>query len=262
MKNEASAYTPILIATVMLWATVAIAFPHYQYYLDPDSTSYLTIARRYASGDYAKAINGLWSPWACWLTALLMKLGLSPVPAAVIVNTAGANGFLLMTGLLLKRFGATIKQQWLYLLPFALFLCFAVYWQLFDDLWQCFFLLIILRLYLHKDFTTKPALWISAGIVAAFALFAKAYSLPFFVLTTTVAAFLFTGRNIWKTILITGISTTVCVIAALPWIFALHSKYGMWTASTAGGLNLSWYLVGHPVWKDWVRVLLPPRLPR
>jgi hypothetical protein len=32
----------------------------------------------------------------------------------------------------------------------------------------------------------------------------------------------------------------------------------MWTTSTAGTLNTSWYLVGHPYWKQGINLLLPP----
>src|SRR6185312_3415388 len=44
---------------------------------------------------------------------------------------------------------------------------------------------------------------------------------------------------------------------SFPWISALHEKYGIWTTGTAGSLNTSWYLVGHPYWKD-VDVFIPP----
>jgi hypothetical protein len=51
------------------------------------------------------------------------------------------------------------------------------------------------------------------------------------------------------------------VVVSMPWILALHGKYGIWTTSTSGSLNMSWYLVGHPHWKPDIHLLLPPAYP-
>ncbi len=51
------------------------------------------------------------------------------------------------------------------------------------------------------------------------------------------------------------------VLCSIPWIWALHNKYGIWTTSTSGSLNMSWYLVGHPYWKEGIGALLPPAYP-
>ncbi len=64
-------YSPFPVSALLMSVVLWLIYPHYQYYIDPDGTAYLTIAQRYANGDYAQAINGYWSPWACWLTALL-----------------------------------------------------------------------------------------------------------------------------------------------------------------------------------------------
>ena len=94
-----------------MWTVLYIIYPNYQYYIDPDGTAYLTISRRYAEGHYVQAINGYWSPWSCWLTALLMKAGIAAIPASVIINTAGATGFLFITQSLFRRFDMIKKLQ-------------------------------------------------------------------------------------------------------------------------------------------------------
>ena len=65
-------------------------YPFYKYYIDPDGTAYLTISNRYAVGDFANAVNAYWSPWSCWFTALLIKGGVMPIPASVIINSLGS----------------------------------------------------------------------------------------------------------------------------------------------------------------------------
>ncbi len=83
-----------MLPALLMCLVLFIIYPHYQYYVDPDSTAYLTISKRYATGDFHRAINGYWSPWSCWLTAGLIKPGLAAIPAGVIINSIGALGFL------------------------------------------------------------------------------------------------------------------------------------------------------------------------
>lgn len=245
---------------MLMWIVLYFIYPNYQYYIDPDGTAYLTISRRYAEGHYIQAVNGYWSPWSCWLTALLMKQGLSAIPASVIINAIGATGFLWVTQSLFTRFGVERKLQWQLNGALVVFLCYAVFYQSFDDLWECFFLLASLCILLADGFTSKPSLWVANGAVGALAYFAKAYAFPFFILNTVCCSFLLSNnKRQWLSISATSIMVMLVVIA--PWIYALHFKYGIWTTSTAGPLNTSWYLVGHPFWRDGIAQLLPPAYP-
>jgi len=258
MKQTTIKYAPFLVSAVLAWVVLYIIFPYYRYYIDPDATSYLTIAARYAAGDFQKAVNGLWSPWACWLTALLMKAGMQPVTAGIVVNAAAGTGFMFIAQSLFLRFSLPVFTQWVFSGTLAVFVCFAVFWQTFDDLWQCFFMLAILRIIIADGFANRPGLWVAIGMVGALSYFAKAYSVPYFVLSVICCAWLLTGRNVFATVKIVAVSTIVMLACSFPWLYAIHDKYGIWTTSTAGGLNMSWYLVGHPEWKESINVLLPP----
>jgi hypothetical protein len=104
----------------------------------------------------------------------------------------------------------------------------------------------------------KPVLWVSIGAIGGFAYYAKAYSLPFFVLNTAVCTWFLSGKNFKKWMRVMTVSVLVILAFAFPWMYALYTKYGIWTTSTAGALNMSWYLVGHPEWKEGIDILLPP----
>ncbi|MES2703941.1 MAG: hypothetical protein V4649_14975 [Bacteroidota bacterium] len=254
-------YTPFFSSALLMWVVLYIIYPHYQYYIDPDGTAYLTISRRYANGDIQRAINGYWSPWSCWLTAGLIRLGLQPIPSSVVINTLGATGFLFISQSFFLRFSLARTMQWLFDLTLVVFLCYAVFWQSFDDLWECFFLLSVLRIMLAARFAERPALWVAIGFIGTLAYFAKAYSFPFFILNTLCCTWLLTGKDWKRSLTISVVAIATMVVCSLPWIWALHSKYGIWTTSTAGTLNMSWYLVGHPVWKEGIDLLLPPPYP-
>jgi hypothetical protein len=250
-------------SAILLCLLVYGLYPFYRYYVDPDATGYLTVARRYVEGDYLTAVNGYWSPWSCWLVALMEKythMGL--MPAAVRVNTWGAIGFLFITHSFLVFFGIRKGLLWMTELMLAVFLSYAVYGQLFDDLWECFFLLSILRIMLREDFKRNWWLWVTIGFIGTLAYFTKAYAFPFFILNTTVCAFFITGarkkENRLQWLKICAVSIAVMIAGSLPWIYALHLKYGEWMTATAGKLNLSWYVVGHPYWKEGITHLVPP----
>jgi hypothetical protein len=241
---------------------LVVAYPYYQYYIDPDATAYLTLAKRYAEGDYAKAINGYWSPWAIWLTALLIKAGTASFKAAIMVNAVGALGFLYISHSLMLFF--SLRRDAVYLLTVALsfFLLYAVFWQSFDDLWECFFLLLVLRIILTDCFIHRPLLWIAAGVFGALAYLAKAYALPFFILEIACCTWLINRQgkssNKLQWLKAAGVCIFTMLLVSAPWIYLLCQKYGVWTTGTAGSLNMSWYLVGHPYWRDDIQALLPP----
>lgn len=249
---------PIWVSAALFSIVVYFIFPLYQYNIDPDGTSYLTIAARYAAGDYTTAVNGLWSPWACWLTALLIKFGMAAIPASIIINSVGAIGFLFMSDAIFRKFTFSSAVRWFFNLSLVVFLVFAVFWQSFNDLWQAFLLLAVLRIMMSGQYTLKPLLWVATGLLASVAYYAKAYSLPFFMLNTVCCAWLLSSGNkvLWAKMVV--IPIVVLIICAFPWMSVLHSKYGIWLASTAGPLNMSWYLVGHPYWKDGIDILVPP----
>jgi hypothetical protein len=255
-------HSSVIVATALLVAILYCVFPFYQYYIDPDATAYLTLAKRYAEGDFLKAVNGYWSPWAVWLTALLMKAGMAPFSAAIVVNGAAAIGFLFVSHSLFVFFDIKKGVRWLYELALVVFLVYAVFWQSFDDLWECFFLLVLFRTLIRNDFEARPLLWILTGVLGALAYLAKAYALPFVLLEIVCCSFLLIREkgsgNGKKWIRIAAVCMCVTLLLSSPWFYLLYEKYGKWMTGTAGSLNTSWYLVGHPYWKESIGQLLPP----
>lgn len=255
-------YKPFFISTVLLAVVLVIIYPYYQYYVDPDATAYLTIVKRYVAGDYERAVNSYWSPWSCWLTAVLVKAGFGLFPAAIIVNAIGATGVLVISQALFVRFSLQRGMQWLLQVTLSLFLCYAVFKQTFDDLWMHFFLLTSLYLLLSERYKNSRALWVLNGALGAAAYFAKAYALPFFILNLICCGFIITNgwqkTNLRNWLVMSAIPITVMLVCSAPWLYLLHAKYGVWMASSVGRLSTSWYLVGHPVWKEGIDVLLPP----
>lgn len=250
-----------LPALILLLGTYLL-YPYCQFYIDPDAIAYLTVAKHYAVGDIPKAVNGYWSPWSCWLTALLIKMNFTPFTSAIVVNTVGALGFLWASQFLFLRYSKQVKLNYLLSVTFSCFIVYAVYKQSFADLWYCCFLMILILLITKEHFIKNIGQWILAGLLCCLAYYAKAYALPFGLLSISVVVFLqmkaqqmFSFNN-WATIFFTV--TISCFLFASPWLWMLYHKYGIVTTGTAGSLNLSWYLVGHPYFKSGIDLLLPP----
>lgn len=257
MKNISAAFY-WLLSSLLLLVLVVVLYPLCRYGLLPDDVACLAIVRRYATGDLHNAINAYWSPLSCWLSALLVKGGMALIPAAVTVNTAAGLGVLLAAHLLFRFFEVERRLQGGMQAVLAIFLAYAVYVQLFADLWEVFFLLLQLRLLLDERFLRNKSWWVWYGCLGGLAYYAKAYAFPFFLLQTAVIGWLRfkEHRRQWPAMMI--VCCGVMLAWALPWIWLLHERYGRWMTSSAGDLNLSWYLVGHPYFKEEIGMLLPP----
>lgn len=253
----------VMVPAILLCALVWFFWRYFQYYIDPDAISYLNITQRYIDGDYAHAINAFWSPMGYWLTAVLVKCTGWPLFAsAIIINTLPALGIVISGQLLFQRFRHAATERWCFGLMSAVFWAYATYYQSFTDAWQFFFLIVGLLILLRRDFTKSPLQWVIIGLIAALSYYGKAYSFYFFplmILIVSAMTLRSEGRLSLKTMLpVMLVSVGIMMAAIAPWIYLIHQKYGIWTSSTAGKLNMSWWLVGTQEFREGVTVLVPP----
>src|SRR4051812_16710957 len=65
----------------------AFFYPYLCYYVDnPDTLSYITVAQKFASGNFAEAINGYWSPLICWLLVIPLKFRADAITAFKVLQ--------------------------------------------------------------------------------------------------------------------------------------------------------------------------------
>lgn len=257
------AVLPFIAAFLFFAISVYGLWPYYQYYIDPDAVSYLSLAKDYLQGHTDAAVNAYWSPLGIWLTALWAKVSGWPLFAsAIFVNALGAWGALMSSQALFHHFRKNNWERWCFGLSMALFWCYVVFMQSFDDAWQVFFLTIGLFIILSKNFEKKVLLWILVGIIGALSYLSKAYSFYFFPMMIVAATIIIIkpkNKLHWKKVIhIVLVSEFILLLCSFPWLWLLHQKYGFWTASTAGSLNMSWGLEGTYNLKKGISILLPP----
>lgn len=252
-----------LFPLLLLCAGVFLLWPYYRFYIDPDAISYLTLVDSYLAGDYQHAVNAFWSPMGCWATVLVVKLtGLPLFAAAITANTLPAAGMVILGQALFHRFRYNAWERLCFGIMSALFWTYTVYFQSFTDIWQFFFLTLGLLILLQPSFTRRPLLWVLLGLVAALSYFSKAYSFYFFpLMILVVSGMQLRGAGVFSWGLLFRIclvSVGVMMLAAAPWLWLIHEKYRIWTSSTAGKLNFSWWLAGTQELRPDISVLVPP----
>lgn len=263
LNKRDSGFKYYFISIILLPLTIILLFPYLQYYIDPDATSYFTIIKRYLENDTAGAINAFWSPMGIWLTVLCIKLTALPhFIAALIVNGLASLATLLTSQYIFHHIRTNKLERICFAISFSLFWAYATYQQLFTDIWQYFFILLSMTIIFKKDFTSKLGLWVVLGILGALAYYSKAYAFYYFPLM--VFSILFLKTKIEKnvpikkaTIIFITVTLTMYVLT-IPWIYLLYQKYGFITSSTSGNLNLSWWLIGRPIYPEHIKILVPP----
>jgi len=255
---------PLLVSIGLLILLFAAGYRYFQYFIDPDGVNYLTIARRYATGDYLRAVNGLWSPFSPWLIALCMRQGIDAITAAHFLNLGAAIFALCGMFFLFRRFKVPDKIVNAFMVALPVFLWYSIYKQLFDDLWQVGFLLFYLLLVLSKDFLLRWWKWILCGVLVTLAFYAKTYSFYFVLLHLPVTIFMLSKkehRPFKKSISLLVMVVVTFMVLVAPWLHLMHEKYGQWTLSNAGALNTSWSLTGHKTFKEGITYIVPPSFP-
>ncbi len=249
----------LLLAALLFCGFFLISFPYFRYFVDPDAVAYLTMAKRAAAGEPWRLVNALWSPLHPTLVAICVKLGLGALAAAQATNALAC--LLILAGgfSLFRRNNMSSETGLPLLLALSVFLVYALFRQLFCDLWQIALLLFYLNIITTTSFLRKPLLWLLAGLLMALAAYAKIYSFYFLLLHFPVSVWVLSRSKKeslrWQPLL-AGLATML--ILMMPLAFLMHQKYGFWGFSKSGALNTSWTLVGHKTLRSDIHALIPP----
>lgn len=232
-----------------LYLIVAISvYPYYKYYIDPDGTSYIGIAKKYHDGNFRDAINGFWtSPMISWLIALLLFLPVNAITAAKIAGVIIGFADLIGIFFLVKRFELPVWMNNLFLLASVILIICWIQTGVAVDLLLLPFLCFYFSIIFKKDFFDNPKNSIWCGILGALAYFAKSYAfvffIPHFLLFNVFHFFKDKNPNRLKTFRRSLLTAYIVFFLACGWWIGFISyKYGKLTYSIAGEINFSMLL--------------------
>jgi len=249
-----------LLAAIFFIILFFYLFPWYQFIINPDGISYINVAQRISRGEYYYSLNGCWSPLSSWILVPFIKAGFDPVLSLKYINGILGLLSLFCCNALINKFNIhnTLKK----ILPFfiVVILIYYVFYELCADLLQLFFILLYLNLVLSKNFIENNYKIIFAAAMGAFAYYAKAYNLPFFLAHFSLATFILLKKNKktnFTKVLVKkiAIAFTTFILLVSPYIITLSHKYGFATISNASKLNISWVLTNGASGMDSKRIM-------
>ncbi|MBU3677258.1 MAG: hypothetical protein FGM54_08800, partial [Chitinophagaceae bacterium] len=232
------------------------------YMLDSDAVAYLTVAERVGRGEYIQSINGLWSPLNSWLLLLFSHENMNFFYRAQLWNLLIGGILLIQTWMLMRLFQVKWLVAVMHQFALSVVMVYLVYYQVFADLLQCVFLMSYLLYWQFRAYKNTVPDAVFIGLIIGFGFYAKAYTWVFFVLHFALMQFYlcFQKKQTFKQGLVRYILAVVTSVSVmLPWIIALHQKYGVWTITgLAGKLNMSWYINSGKTFKPDIKLLIPP----
>ena len=252
---------------VLLYAALCIfLLSPFKEIIDPDDTAYLKIADRYVSGDWERAINGMWSPLNSLIGALFISwTGIKGIMMFKYLNIAFGVICMISVRSLLQKSGVSSRYHFLALLGLVPFFAYATYGELAADWLQCTVLMLYINLICSKKYPEKFIYPVLCGIIGALAYYAKYYNFHFFWLHFILANLFWfykqddkrLQKKFWSW---TATGLVLLVACSIPWILLIHHKYGFYKLNYTGVFDLSWSLDQQVLTKH-TKALLQPTLP-
>ncbi len=223
---------------------------YYQYYLSEDGVSYISIAKKYISGDFSNAVNGYWGPLYSWLLIPFLFFGSTPQYAVYSAKIMSLIiGFFTITGVRLLSYRFEMNEEIRIVILFSLIpivLSFSLSLITPDLLLAC-----VLVYYLNIIFDTKyydrPFNGLLCGVMGAIAYLSKSFAFPFFISHFFLFNFFHYIENKTKKrkmMVLRNLLLGFIIFLAVSsiWIGTISNKYGKITIGTAGEYNYA--LVG------------------
>ena len=218
-----------------------LAHSWYRFQINPDATSYVSIAEKYARFDFRHAINGYWGPLLSWLLVPFIWLHINPLFGGKFITILAAAAIIFLTKHLGEEELSFDKTLSLYLV--AGLSPTLIYWAVTSSITPdlLFVAVLLLEFVFLLRVINKESLVniISVGILGALLYYTKSIGFylflgQIFVIYGYLTYLNHSYANNLKTVAkILGIFA-FCVV---PMILALSFKYHSPTISTTGTYN-------------------------
>lgn len=218
----------------------AVLLPAFRYQINPDGVSYIAVARKYAAGDFAHAVNAYWGPLYCWLLAPLLKAGIDPLLAAKIVSLLTGLPALFGVWRVARNLGVPEPRAAAVTATAVPILLYLAYAFITPDLLSVSLVLLYVAHVSRPDLLLSGRAAVVTGLLGGIGYLAKAYVMWFFAghLLVVTAVWLL-ARPAPPRAVLRHAALALAAFAAVagPWFAALSAKYGHFTAGSSGSFN-------------------------
>ena len=230
ITKASKAHWPVIaLCVAMLAVGLPLIFTLFSYQLNPDATSYFSIAEKYARGDIRSALNGYWGPVLSLLLVPFVWAGVPLIIAGKSLALVVAVAILVTCYAYLRRLRA---PNWLVLLGCLALAPTLLIWSVTEPITpDLLFALLLLWLVIGLDqFSQQPTrkTGIVLGALGAGLYFTKGIGFYIFLALTGIAAL----RQWWLTkpslkVLWRQYAPALVVFACLiaPFVLAISYKY-------------------------------------
>lgn len=231
----------IAIGLLLIAAAAILSASDIRYYVNPDATSYFSIAEKYAHWHLHPAINGYWGPLLSWLLVPFVWLHVDlAVAARVLSAILGAAAGLLSYLFLLKR-GASRRIATAVATMVALTIVnSAVFGPITPDILLAFLLFSLTYVIASWLDSPSPRRAVLVGTIGALMYYAKSIGLFFFIGVLVISGlWLWKGmkKSSWSIAKLFWPVVTTTIVLLLPFVVLISEKYHGLTINTAFAYN-------------------------
>lgn len=246
-EKKSNAEPTCFLLAVISYLIIGVSVLHYyQYQINPDGITIISVAQKYMRGDFKNAVNGCWGPLFSWLLIPFLAAKIIPLSAVKILNLLlGFFSFFAIRALADKMELGGIEKCITYFVLVPLMLYFA-YFLITQDVLFVLMLIMYFNYMFRDDYPESPLNGLLCGFFGSLAYLAKNYGFPFFLLhffIMNALRYLSSNSVLRKKIIKNFLSGFLIFIFICGlWIAAISTKYGELTYSVAG--KLEWMSIG------------------
>lgn len=235
-----------LIFVLIIYLLLGLFFlNYYQYIINSDAVSYISIAKHYVSGNYPDAINGYWGPLLSWLLIPFLFFGSNP-----FYSLYSARILSLIIGIFtiigIRRLSYRFEMDevirtiiLISMIPIVLY--FSLNLNVSPDLLVICLLIYYLSIIFDPKYTNNSYNAVYCGIIGALAYLSKSYVFPFFIAHFLLfnTYYYFKGFKVEKQKLMKNFFLGISIFLVISglWVGIISDKYGHLTIGTAGEYN-------------------------
>jgi hypothetical protein len=237
-----SSFSSHLFAIAIYLALGLLLLKYFNYIWAKDEICYISIAQKYARGEFRLAPNAFWPPMLSWLLAVPIFLGVPPALAAKLLPLLiGVFTYFAVRSLSYTfNIGHTLRTVILYSLIPILLYCSLIHFT--PDLLLVGLLTAYFSVILSSTYPDRPRVGWLCGVLGALSYFTKSYAFFFFLLHFPLASVVHYAENADKRRrqivlrnLVSGLIAFAVLTAA--WVCALNFKYHVVTIGVNGKYN-------------------------
>ena len=231
--------TYLLLLSIFYLFFCSYFLPYFQYHINPDGISQISLALKYASGNFSEAFNPYWGFSMATITSTLILFNIPPLFSIKIVLIL--SGLFLLLGIY-SLSNLFISNPWIkktYLIGFVFVIPYFVFQVVTADLLFTVFLLWYLSFILNPKYQIKIIYGILTGIFGGLMFLTRENGFYFFLIHFSLINLYFykVEKKVLKSFIF-GLSFFLLI--SFSWISILSIKYDRFIVGSKSAYIWSW----------------------